>query len=246
MIPMLRLCCARNFASRGSCNSLWCDDSCREIQVTAWVTTIFMLARLRSPLFSRVDLAFMVNGAFLLFASLAVSMLAADVGDALIRNTIRLSLVWYAAALILMMQLRKGDWLATTAQGKAARWCWTWGVTSYLVHVALAFHFFHHWSHAHAYAHTQHVSGFGEGVFGSYLFTCVWAVDALWWWAYPTKYSDRPFVVDVILHMFMLFIAFHGAVVFAQGPVRWASLSVFCGLALIWLFQRAALKPQAS
>jgi hypothetical protein len=205
-----------------------------------------MLTRLRSPLFSRVDVAFMIGGALLLFATLAASLLGANAGDALTRNTIRLSLIWYAAALFLMMKLRRGDWSADSAIGKSARWCWTWGVTSYVVHVAMAFHFFHHWSHADAYAHTESVSGFGAGVFGSYLFTCLWVADAIWWWTLPRAYANRPVAVDVVLHSFMLFIALNGAIVFAQGAVRWASLSVFCALALFWLVQRASPKFQTA
>ena len=65
---------------------------------------------------------------------------ASDPGELLTRNTIRLSLAWYAAALVLMMRLGPLDWAATTRLGQLARWCWTWGLLCFLVHLAMAFH----------------------------------------------------------------------------------------------------------
>ena len=90
-----------------------------------------------------LDLAFILGGAALLVAVLGLSsQLAADRGGALTRNTVRLSLAWYAAALCVMMRLQATDWAAQTRLGRAARWCWTWGIVVFLVHLAFSNHVF--------------------------------------------------------------------------------------------------------
>jgi hypothetical protein len=161
-----------------------------------------------------------------------------SVGDQLTRNTIRLSLAWYTAALILMMRLRPLDWRTQTLRGQIARWCWTWGAASFLSHLGMAFHYFHFWSHSHAFEHTREVSGMGEGIYASYLFTALWACDVIWWWAAPQRYSDRSVWFDRLLHPFMLFIVFNGMVVFEDGAIRWAGLAMFGLLLATWLFVR--------
>ena len=171
--------------------------------------------------------------------TLAVTLVAsyamgAAIGSQLTRNTIRLSLAWYAGGLMLMMQLEPHEWNMTTVRGKIARWCWTWGMVSFLVHLAMAFHFYHSWSHAHAFRHTQEVSGVGEGLYASYLFTLLWVADALWWWFSPKRYATRSVWFDRMLHAFMLFIIFNATIVFESGAIRWVSLVVFGALATTW------------
>src|SRR5882757_9463547 len=57
---------------------------------------------------------------------------------------------------------------------------WYVGCMVYLVHLACAFRFFHHWSHAAAVEHTAIRSAevvglrFGGGIWFNYLFTAVW------------------------------------------------------------------------
>lgn len=152
-----------------------------------------------------------------------------DRGPALTRNTIRLALVWYWIALFLMTHMRPGK---GSVRARAARWCWTWGAVCYLAHVAMAFHFFHSWSHAHAFEHTRQVGGVGEGLYASYLFTALWVADALWWWCWPVAYAGRSPWWDRSLHAFMLFIIFNGTVVFATGTVRWVGGLAFGLLAV--------------
>jgi hypothetical protein len=160
----------------------------------------------------------------------------------LTRNTVRLSLAWYAAALCLMMRLNPVDWLAISNLGNLARWCWTWGVVCFLVHLAMAFHYYHHWSHAHAFEHTRQVSGAGEGIYVSYLFTWLWIADAVWWWIQPKRYAARPVWIDRALHAFMLFIVFNGMIVFESGAIRWAGLLLFILLPAGWLHSRVVPK----
>src|SRR5690349_16809816 len=80
-------------------------------------------------------------------------------GNDLTRNTVRLTLVYYAGAASLMVLLRQGDWAAGSGRCRLARCGWTLAWAAYLVHLAMAFHHYHHWSHAEAVAHTRSVSG---------------------------------------------------------------------------------------
>lgn len=192
-----------------------------------------------------LDTAIVVGGCALLVAVFALTrLLASDVGDLLTRNTVRLSLAWYAVALCLMMQLRGGDdWRAATTLGQLARWCWTWAIVVFLVHLAVAFHYYHGWSHAHAFERTRQVSGVGEGIYVSYFFTWCWIADALWWWWLPARYAIRSVWIDRVLHTFMLLIVFNGMVVFETGGIRWAGCIMFVVLAAVWF---ASHRPRAA
>jgi hypothetical protein len=191
-----------------------------------------------------MDSAFVAGGLVLLAAVLAGSYAISTAhGEALTRNTVRLSLAWYAAALVLMMHLDLRDWSAATPLGRAARWCWTWGIACFLVHLAMAFHYYHHWSHTHAFNDTRDVSGIGEGIYVSYLFTWLWIGDAAWWWIRPSSYAARPAWIDRTLHAFMLLIVFNGMIVFESGAIRWAGVAMFAALAYAW---RRALQSSDS
>ncbi len=113
-----------------------------------------------------------------------------------------------------MLFLRPADWAIETPRGWAARWCWTWGLVCFLVHLAMAFHYFHHWSHAHAFERTREVSGVGEGIYVSYLFTWLWGADVAYWWLSPGGYAARSRWIDRTLQAFMLFIVINGTIVF--------------------------------
>jgi Ca2+/Na+ antiporter len=174
----------------------------------------------------------------LVAAIFAARLFATDVGDTLTRYTVRLSLAWYAAALCLLMRLRARDWSATTYSGQLARWCWTWAWMCFLVHLFMAFHYYHHWSHNDAFERTRRISGAGEGLYVSYLFTWLWTLDVIAWWLWPARYAARPVVVDRALHGFMLFIVFNSMVVFETGMIRWAGLVMFAMLAIAWFVSR--------
>lgn len=186
----------------------------------------------------RLDLGLLIGGAGLLLVLLAFSALSSEAGEMLTRNTVRLSLAWYVAALCLMMRLQTDDWRAKSVVGRVARWSWTWAIVCFLVHLAMAFHYYHHWSHADAFEHTRQQSGIGEGIYVSYFFTWVWFADALWWWIRPDAYAARSIWIDRLLHGFMLFIVFNGMVVFESGPIRVAGIVVFIGLPIVWLINR--------
>jgi hypothetical protein len=163
---------------------------------------------------------------------------ATDPGDDLIRNTIRLSLLFYALAFNLMLWLRRDDW--PTDAGQLTRACWTVAWFTYLVHLAMAFHFYHHWSHADAVRHTQEVSNFGAGIYVSHLFTLAWTVDLAWWWLGPASRAARSPWIDRLLHGFMLFMVFCGTIVYETGFIRWAGVLLFAELAVMALYARFA------
>lgn len=188
---------------------------------------------------SRIDLLLAAAGLLLLAAVAGISLLGGpQVGEWLTRNFVRLALAWYAAALLLMMRLGPLDWPAGTPAGRLARWCWTWGLITFLVHLAAAFHFYHHWSHQHAFERTRETSGVGEGIYISYLFTLLWGTDVAIWWLWPQAYAARSPWIGRLLHAFLLFIVFNGAIVYESGPIRWVGAAGFVLLGAAWARER--------
>jgi hypothetical protein len=165
------------------------------------------------------------------------------VSDDLTRHTIRVALAFYAAAVWLMLGLRPADWRVDTPRGRYARLCWTLAWAAYLVHVGMAFHHYHHWSHAAAVRHNFERSGVGEGIFVNYAFTLLWTLDVAWWWLRPAAYAARPAWLDRLLHGFMAFIVFNATVVYQDGPIRWAGLVLFAALAARLWQLRAGRSP---
>lgn len=135
--------------------------------------------------------------------------------------TVRLACLFYFAALAAWITGRRGP----------ARAAWTAGLLFYLLHVAAAFSFHHHWSHAAAYRETARQTaelfGFdwGGGIFFNYVFTAIWMADAAWLWLRPESYYRRARAVSAAMHGFLAFMVINGAIVFATAPMRWASLA---------------------
>jgi hypothetical protein len=130
------------------------------------------------------------------------------------------------------MLLASGEaWMVSGNRVRLLRKLWTLACLAYLIHVALAFHHYHQWSHTHAMDHTRERSGVGEGIFASHLFTLLWSLDAAYWWARPSEYVRRPVWAGVALHGYMAFIVFCGTVVYESGLIRWASAGAFAMLA---------------
>jgi hypothetical protein len=155
-------------------------------------------------------------------------------GDDLTRWTVRLALAFYSGAAALMLRLRSEEWRGPSERGRLARLCWSLAWLAYLVHLGMAFHYYHGWSHADALRHTEEVSGFGPGIFVSHLFTLVWTLDVLTWWVRPQTYADRPRWVPRLLHGFMVFIIFCATVVYEAGFIRWAGVGLLAGLAVLF------------
>lgn len=146
---------------------------------------------------------------------------SSTLGEDWTRNTVRLSVAYYAATAILMLCLRREDWTATGRVVRLARLLWTLAWLAYVIHLACAFHFYHHWSHAEAMEHVRRRARFGEGIFVSHLFTLLWTLDVAWWWLAQRSYAGRAVWIGGPLHAFMSFVVFNGTVVYETGPVQW-------------------------
>ncbi len=177
--------------------------------------------------------------ALLLLAVLLAPSLgeSADPGDDLTRHTVRLALLCYAPAVAIVLLLRPDEWRGLSWRVRAARWYWSLGLATYLIHLGMAFHYYHHWSHAEAIAHVEARSGFGPGIYLSHLFTLAWTADVLWWWTWAESYAERPSWIDRALHGFMAFVTFNATVVYETGPIRWAGALLFAGLAVVFVLR---------
>ena len=146
--------------------------------------------------------------------------------------------LWSARAAFLLYACALAGWLS--GKFRAARLAWTSGFVVYLGHVAAAFQFHHHWSHAAAYAETARQTAdlvgvrLNWGIYLNYLFTMVWAFDVIWIWWSPQIYRRRPRWISVSIHSFMAFLFFNATVVFGSGPVSWLGLTVTAALGIRW------------
>ena len=161
-------------------------------------------------------------------------------GEALATGTARVALVLYVAAIVMMAA--GGD-----RGGRRARVLWSAGLLAYLTHVATAFQFVHGWSHQAAVVETARQTrelfavDTGVGIWFNYLFTAVWGADVAWWWLDSNGYVRRPQSISAGVHLFLAFMFFNGAVVFAHGPSRWIGLAATVLVPVWWLRNRRAL-----
>lgn len=163
-------------------------------------------------------------------------------GDDLVRQSVRLALLYYGVAACVMLTIGPGDWFPLVSRGRVARGFWCAAYTAYLIHLAMAFHYYHHWSHADAVEHTREVAGMGEGIYMSHLFTVGWGADVLYWVCAPQRYARRSSWFGWALHAFMVFIIFNGTVVYETGFIRWAGLALVGSLAVLWVRRLVLLK----
>ena len=163
--------------------------------------------------------------------------LSAALDDALLRGSIWLSLVAWAAA----------EWLRLSSRRRgaaAARLLWTGGLLLAALHVVSAFQLRHGWSQASAFQETarqtQELLGFrfGGGLYVNHAFLAVWLADAAWWWLRPASFSARPRALDTSIRLFLLFIFVNGAIVFADGPIRLLGGVAVLALGAAWYLGR--------
>jgi hypothetical protein len=141
--------------------------------------------------------------------------------------------IWIALALYVLA-------LCARPASRVRQWAWTLGCLFYLAHVAAAFHFYHHWSHAAAYQHTARrtaeVVGLDEGggLYWNYAFTVLWLGDvvAMWiGWRWPRW-------AGAAVQGFLAFMAFNATVVFGTGAIRWLGLAATVLLGAIYWRRR--------
>lgn len=154
-------------------------------------------------------------------------------GQFLTRSTIWISIAGYTVGCLVFALTRRDGW---------ARWAWTIGCSALLVHFAVAFHFYHAWSHHAAYVETARqtaevfVINWGGGLFINYAIASLWIADVSWWWfAGVGSYRRRPWLLTLIWHGLLIFILFNATVVFKDGLTRWVGLLVCLLLCLSWV-----------
>jgi hypothetical protein len=162
---------------------------------------------------------------------------ASERGEALTRNTVRLSLLYWFGAILLRLRLTGDDWAGGSARWQLARCCWTLAWATFLVHLATALHYYDGWSHAAAVERTHAATGFGAGIWFSHLFTLLWTVDVAWWWLQPGSYAIRPLWLARAWFAYMAFLIFNSTVVYETGPIRWWGMAMFAVLGLAWYRQ---------
>ena len=158
-------------------------------------------------------------------------------GEILTRITIWTSVAAYLIGCVVFAMSR-----GRIALDRWTRLAWTIGCTALVAHFASAFHFYHSWSHASAYAdtarQTNEVFGidWGGGLFVNYAVALLWMSDVAWWWfAGAGAYRWRSWLVTLVWHAFLVFIIFNGTVVFAHGFGRWLGVVVCLILCLSWV-----------
>jgi hypothetical protein len=162
----------------------------------------------------------------------------------LISWTVRLALLCYAISTLLLL-VRP----ASPSLTLRIRPLWSLGALLFIAHVAAAFHYTHHWSHVSAVrstaAETQQLLGiaFGQGIWFSYLFVLLWTADAAWSWLRPLSWKNRSRRTTLVLHSYLFFIAFNGAVIFEAGPTRPLGILVTLLLILALYFHRPNSVP---
>jgi hypothetical protein len=158
-------------------------------------------------------------------------------GDLLVRASIQAALAAYFVALAMPVRY-----------SRAARVLWTIGVVLVWLHIAVAMFHVHHGSHAAAVEETARRTDelfgvrFGGGVYFNYVFALLWTADAAWWWLARHSYEHRPRWLALLIHGYLLFIVINGAIVFASGVTRWASMAAL--VVVMVLIARRASEPE--
>lgn len=164
---------------------------------------------------------------FAAFVALAALPLREPVGTDVTHRAIKKS----AKLPVVMWCLAWPIALAKSSTGLGVRWGWALGCALLFVHIAVAFHLGHGWSHAHAWEHTRAVGGYGDGIYVNYTFALVWLADALWALAAFGSYCRRPRWLHWGVHGFLAFVVFNAAFVFADSPMR----RTFAYWFLVWI-----------
>ena len=156
-------------------------------------------------------------------------------GEVLTAVTIWITIIAYVTgSSIFALTQRKDRW---------ARIIWMIACLSLLAHVASAFHFYHHWSHAAAYLDTTRQTyqvlgiNWGGGIYFNYALIILWTIDVCWWWtAGLERYRRRPLWLVIAWQAFLVFMFFNATVVFGDGFERWLGVVMILGLGVVWLF----------
>lgn len=155
-------------------------------------------------------------------------------GEWLTRGTVWLALVIYVASHAKQRLSHAENSL------RAARWLNTLGCAAFLAHVACAFHFYHHWSHAAAVADTARQTAaltrwnWGGGLWFNYAFALIWLWDVIVSWGGSSLRPQPTCWRSWLVRGFFFLMIVNGAFVFVQNPFRWFGLLLCLVLLLCW------------
>jgi hypothetical protein len=158
-------------------------------------------------------------------------------GQSVTIYAVRIATILYTASV--------AAWLVR--RDRVARATWTAACGFYLVHVAGAFQYYHHWSHIAAYQETARQTGelfgidWGGGLYFNYFLTLLWIADVLWWWRGLRAYRERCMWIAASVQWFFVFMFFNATVVFASGLARWFGIAAT--LALLALSTLRSRRP---
>ena len=148
-----------------------------------------------------------------------------DAGEWAVRGTAWLALSGYFTGAFLLLRGNR----------RIAKWIWGAGCDFNSLHILVAFHFTHGWSHAAAVANVTGTSKaligrpIEAGIWFNYTLLIAWIIDAAWLWFGDHSYFRRSKALGYTIHGFIFFMVINGAIVFAPDYVRWPSIAV-CGL----------------
>lgn len=157
--------------------------------------------------------------------------------------TARLCAALWLASLAVAARSGRGE-----AAGRHWRWLWTFGAVGLLIHVLVAFHFEHGWSHEAAYEHTRIQTeatvglNWGGGLYFNYLAVVVWLADASLLWRVSLQGPrQKP---GLAVDWFVAFMMINATVVF--GPWSWRPVGVAIVLWLLLLIKRRKSSSQCT
>lgn len=151
-------------------------------------------------------------------------------GDALllallVRGSAWLSFFVYITALVFSLKRK-------TPRTFCLAWSLAWLL--FAIHVALAFHLVHHWSHAAAWEATRLQGGVGAGLYFNYAVLALWLFDILWCSLAPVHFLQRPGWIAALIHGFLLFMWFNATVIFAHNYTWLLGLAGWIFLFYTW------------
>lgn len=163
--------------------------------------------------------------------------MGASFGEFLTRSTVWISITAYTiGCVVFAISGGRGN------LDRRARVLWTIACAALISHYIFAFHFTHAWSHAAAYTDTARQTAevfainWGGGLFINYAVAALWLTDILWWWfAGVGSYRQRPWLLTISWHSFLIFIIFNATVVFEGGLIRLIGLIVSGFLVFSWI-----------
>jgi len=157
--------------------------------------------------------------------------------DPRIRESAFLVVILWPIAAFYLVAIRANP-VRFSPAGTIIRVVYSTGCALCLLHIAIAFHLGHSWSHRAAFNHTDEVGGYGWGVFVNYAFALLWVVDAIWMWVSLNEYLQRPAWANWLILGLMGFVIVNAAVVFGHGWQRWVALGFLATPGISLLLRR--------